>query len=1158
MIYQKRIQLTKLALALSVALAGAPALAQNTTSAVGGRITAPDGSPAAGASVQIVHTESGSVSTVTTDAEGRYVARGLRTGGPYTIIITKNGQTERREGIMLQLAETAAVDATIGAPMQTVNVSGNRARAEIFNRNSMGTGTAISNAQLQTQASINRNLQDYARADPRVSQTDKERGEISVAGQNSRFNSMTVDGVAINDTFGLEANGSPTARQPISIEAIQSVQVNIANYDVTQKGYTGGNINAVTKSGTNTLRGGVYGVYRDDRMSGKRYNVASGQYSEPPEFKEKTRGVWASGPIIQDKLFFYALSEETKSTRSAPDFGYVGQGQGTTVGITQNEITQFQNLAKSQYGIDLGAPVSGGGQLTSREQMIKADWNISDNHRANIRYQRTTQSEPQFPSFSATGISLGSYVYQQNKEIETLVGQVFSDWTQSFSTEFRASSRDYDSVPKNNSRLPTLGFQLSGPLPADAPSGTRTGNRFINAGTEMSRQQNVLGTRTQDYYGGANWTVGDHEIKFGADYQNNKIYNAFLQNVYGNYTFACDNNFSYQAFTSASNRNGTINCTSATLAQVEAAVLENFRRGRPTSYTLQQANAGYTLNDAVAQFEMSSTGLFLQDTWRFNKQLTLNYGFRVDQLGTNKSPIRNAAVATPLVAGNAATNVRNSGGFGRDNTVTPDGQKLFQPRFGFNYRFDSKRMMQLRGGAGLFQGAAAAVWLANPYQNAGIATSSINCSGTGNSRCPTSDGTFSPNPDTQKTPVDVNGRPLASSTASVDLLDPSLRQPSNWKANLAFEMELPWYGLVAGAEALYIKTKDGIYYQNLNLGTPGKIGTDGRPLYYTQTIGANGLPTGGLAQRCWSVGADTVTQTSGCTNTAKALSNVGFGNVLMASNTDKGESRLETLSLSYPMTRGLGWSIAATHTYATEVSNLSSSTSSSNYGARASFNPNEEIAANSSYLVKNRVNAMVNFEKAFFSNLKTRFGLFYEGRTGKPYSWTYKNDLNGDGTNNNDLMYIPKAFGSGEVVFAGDTATNHANEQRFWDIVNGNKTLRNAAGGVVSRNGDFTPWTNSFDVRVSQELPGMFSRNKARLTLDIFNVGNLLNKKWGHINEVPFASQGGYTRGFVDYAGLDSQGRYVYAVRSKADDYNIRQVKGESQWAAQVTFNYEF
>jgi len=1134
MIYQKRIQLTKLALALSIALAGAPALAQNTTSAVGGRITSPDGAPAAGASVQIIHTESGSVSTVTTDAQGRYIARGLRTGGPYTIIITKNGVTEKREGVYLELAETAAVDATIGAPMQTVTVAGNRARAEIFNRSNMGAGTSISNAELQTQASINRSLQDFARADPRVSQTDKERGEMSVAGTNSRFNSMTVDGVAINDTFGLEASGTPTARQPISIEAIQSVQVNVANYDVTQKGYTGGNINAVTKSGTNNWKGGVYYVYRDDNLVGKRYNVSADTYSDAPSFTETTKGVWASGPIIQDKLFFYALSEETSSSRAAPDFGYIGSGTGSTVGITRNEIDRIRDTAKNVYGLDLGNTVAGGSELSSREQMFKVDWNISDNHRANLRIQRTSQAEPIYPGFSNSGIALNSYLYNQEKKIQTYVAQVFSDWTPTFSTEFKASKRDYDSVPKNNARLPTLGFQFSGPLPSDAPSGTGTGNRFVNAGTENSRQQNVLGTRTADYYGGANWTVGDHEIKFGADYQKNKIYNAFLQNVYGNYTFACDNNFTYSF--------GSINCGSASLAQIENAVLENFSRGRPSSYTLQSAAPGFALNDAIAQFSMENTGLFLQDTWTVNRNLTINFGVRVDEVGLDKRPPANAAVAAATVAG--VNGGRQTGGFGRDNTATPDGTRLFQPRFGFNYRFNTQRMMQVRGGAGLFQGAAMSVWLANPYQNAGLATRTVTCSGSGATRCPNVDGTFSPNVDAQKA---VTG---STPTANVDLLDPGLRQPSTWKANLAFETELPWYGMVAGVEALYLKVKDGLTYQNLNLGRPGAIGTDGRELYY----GA----TGGLLARCWNVGNNSVSTASGCTNTNKAQSNASFGNVLMATSTDKGESRVETVSLKYPMTKGFGFTVSATHTYATEVSNLTSSTSSSNYGARASFNPNEDVAANSAYLVKNRINGNISFERAFLAGYKTRFGLFYEGRTGKPFSWTYKNDLNGDGINNNDLMYIPKAFGSGEVVFAGDTATNHANEQRFWDVVNANKALKNAAGGVVGRYSDFSPWTNSFDMKISQEIPGMFARNKGRIDLDIFNVGNLLNKKWGHINEIPFASQGGQSRGFVDYAGLDAQGRYVYAVRSTVDNYNIRQNKGESQWAAQVTLHYDF
>jgi hypothetical protein len=1139
MIYQKRIQLTKLALALSVALAGAPALAQNTTSAVGGRISGPDGKPTAGAAVQIIHTESGSTSNVTTDAEGRYIARGLRTGGPYTIIITKNGAVEKREGIYLNLAETAAVDATIGAPIQTVNVAGNRARAEIFNKSNMGAGTSISNAQLQTQASINRNLQDYARADPRVAQTDKEYGEMTVAGQNSRYNSITIDGVSVSDTFGLERSGTPTARQPISIEAIQSVQVNVANYDVTQKGYTGGNINAVTKSGTNQWKGGVYYVYRNDKMAGDRYDITKDTYSAPPKFDETTKGVWASGPLVKDKLFIFALSEEFNSTRSSPNYGPLGSNAATTVGVTQSSITAAQKIAKDVYGIDIGTLATAGAQMVSREQMLKFDWNITDDHRANLRYSKTTQAEPFFSGYSSSGVGLSSQFYNQGKSVETIVGQIFSDWTPTFSTEFKVSQRDYDSVPSNNSRLPAMALQFSGPLPADAPSGVPTANRFLNFGTDYSRQFNVLRNKTYDLYAGANWSLGDHEIKFGADNSKNEIFNAYLQYVYGNYTFGCADyatGFEYASVPS------TFKCNTGSNAQVEAAVLENFRRGRPTSYTVQLPAPGVaSLNDAASNFTTRNTGLFLQDTWSVNKNLTLNYGVRVDESGIGTRPMANAAAAQPVVPGVAATGKAQSGGFGYDNTVVPDGKKLWQPRLGFNYRFDtpaSGRPTQLRGGVGLFQGAAATVWVSNAFSNPGVATRIVSCSTTGTVKCPTTDGFASINPDAQPT---IAGAPAAQ----VDFLDPGLRQPSIWKANLAFDTELPWYGLVFGAELLYAKNKTGIYYENLNLGGVTATGPDGRQLFWN----ANGMD-----YTKFSVGNGSVT-TSGVTS--KYLSNRNFTNVLLAKSTDQGESKVATVSLTRPMTQGFSWSMAYSYTSATEVSPLTSSVSYSNWRGRAVFNPNEDRAQNANYLVKNRINMLASWEKRFFGEYKTRLGVFYEGRSGKPFSWTVNNDMNGDGEAGNDLMYIPKAFGSGEVIFAGDTATNHANEQKFWDIVNANKKLRGAAGGTVGRNTDFAGWTNSFDLRIGQEIPGMFKRNKAFFSLDFINFGNLLNKKWGHINEIDYQSAGGLARSFVDYAGMQN-GKYVYSVRPQVENYLVRQVKGESQWAIQATVKYEF
>jgi hypothetical protein len=1136
MIYQERIRLTKLALALSIALSAAPAFAQNTTSAVGGRITAATGAPAAGATVQIVHAESGSVSTVTTDAEGRYVARGLRVGGPYTIIVTKDGVTEKKEGVYLNLAETAAVDATLGAPMATVTVTGSAAKAQIFNRTNMGATTTIGRTELEGLASIQRNLQDFARIDPRISQTDKDRGEMSVAGQNSRYNSMTIDGVAVNDTFGLEANGSPTARQPISIEAIQSVQVNVANYDVTQKGYTGANINAVTKSGTNTWHGGGYYVSRDDRLVGQRYNVAADTYSDAPKFEESTKGLWVSGPLVKDKLFFFALNEEFKSSRSTPDYGPIGSTAGTTVGITQSSIAGAQSIAKNKWGLDIGSmDVPNDSFMTSHEQMLKVDWNINDNHRASVRYAKTDQTEPNFSTFSSSTVTMNSQFFKNVKSIETYVAQVFSDWTPTFSTEIKASQRDYNSVPQSNSRMPSVQMQFTGALPSDAPAGTATGTRNLNFGTEYARQMNVLGTKTTDVYAGANWTLGDHELKFGTDYNKNKIYNAYLQNVYGSYTFGCESTWDYSF--------GKIDCSKASTAQIEQAVLENFSIGRPSSYTLQTAAPGYTLNDAIASFSMKDNGFFVQDTWSVNKNLTLTYGVRLDQNGVLGRPVANAAAAQPMVAGNPATGARQSGGFGYNNTNVADGTKLWQPRAGFNYKFDGQRMMQVRGGVGLFQGAAMSVWMANPFSNPGVATRVLNCAYNATTKCPTVGGTFSANPDAQVAP---NGAPPAS---NVDFLAPGLKQPSIWKANLAFDTELPWYGLVFGAEYLRTKNKDGLYYENLNIGTATATSPDGRQMFWNAD---------GLKASCYVYSNGTVSNAKGCSATKNYLKNTSYANVLVAKNTSKGEGGVLTVSLTRPMTKGLSWSVAASHSNATEVSPLTSSVSYSNWNARSIYNPNEDVAANSAYLVRNRINAMLTWEHKFFAgNYKTRFGMFYEGRSGKPFSWTFHNDLNGDGSAN-DLMYIPKAFGSGEVVFYGDTAASHDNEKRFWDVVNANKNLRGAAGGVVGRNTDFSPWVNSIDLKFSQEIPGLFAGNKGYVGIDILNFGNLLNKRWGHTNEMLFQSQGGQTRGFVDYLGVDAQNHYVYGVRPKVDDFAIRQNKGESQWAIQATVKYEF
>lgn len=1137
---QNRLRLSSLALAVAVAIGTVPAMAQNTTAAVAGRVTAVDGKGMAGAKVTILHVESGTKSEVTADAEGRYSARGLRVGGPYRITAVKDGVTEVQENVFLQLAETTSVDVKFGKPTQALEaivVTGS-AISNTFNNTNMGATTTVTRADLNAHFSISRNLQDFARFDPRVAQTDKERGEISVGGQNSRYNTVTVDGVNISDTFGLEANNLPFTRQVIPLEAIQSVQVNVSNYDATQKGYTGANINAVSRSGTNDFRGSIYGTYTGDRFQGDRFIRATGAYIAPPKAKDTLKGVTFGGPIVKDKLFFFVAMEEFLGERTPPAFGPLGSG-ANNVAITQSAIAGTRSVALDTYRTDIGttdAPDES--VLAFRTRLARLDWNVNADNRLTWRYTSTSQNEPIFPGLFATGVSFNSHWYAQKKTLETQVLQWTSNWSDSFSTEFKTSLRDFDSVPKNNSRLPLITLNFSGALPPGSPAGATTGNRSLISGTERSRHFNALDTRTVDFYGAGTWTKGDHEIKFGGDYVQNKVFNAFLQDVNGNYTFSCVNSSATYTYTF-----GPITCATATTAQVEQAVLENFRRGRPSAYQAQLPIAGGTLNDGVATFTMESYGAMVQDTWQVTPNLTLTFGARFDELRNPQKPRFNAAASAAPIAASAATNGRATGGFGLDNTTTFDGENLFQPRFGFNYRMPFERKTQLRGGVGLFQGAVPTVWFSNAFSNTGVATRIVACGTLGFAACPSAGGVFSINPDTQPTFAG------ATPAANVDFLQPGLGQPSVWKANLSFEHQLPWFGIVAGIEYLHTKTNTGVYYQHLNLGAPTRLGRDGRQLFYTDA---------GYNPNCWNATGGSNTTATGCsTFRTRAQSNASFANVLLATETKKGGGNLATVSLKKDG-REFSWGIAYTYTEAKEVSPLTSSVSNSSWASRASFNPNEEVTANSAYLVKDRFSGNVRWRKNFFGDYRTEIGMFFESRKGKPYSWTYNNDLNGDGLAGNDLMYIPRGFGSGDVVFLGDTATNRANEERFWQIVNSNRGLGDFAGRVVERNSAFSQWTTSVDMKITQEIPGFAKGHKAAFAFELQNVGNLLNKKWGRVDEIGFQANGGQARSFVNYAGQDAQGRYIYALQNSVQDFTTRQARGESQWALQLAFKYEF
>jgi hypothetical protein len=647
----KRLTMRLLPLMLSSLFAVSGAYAQSTSASLGGTVTDAQGQPASGAEVTITHSTSGTVSHVTTDAAGRYSARGLRVGGPYTITITKDGQTEKRENVYLQIGDANTVSASMipAESLETIVVTS--AGNPIFSAEKMGTGTNLSNEQIQSLPSIGRNIQDYIRLDPRIAQVSKADGAISAGGQNTRFNAIRIDGVATNDPFGLESNNFPTERQPVSMDAIEEINIGLANYDVTTTGGTGAVVNAVTKSGTNDFHGSVYGVYRSDNMVGddRDGNSFTG-------FKdEKTYGATFGGPLIKDTLFFFVNYEKFKRAAPGADIINSPYGDGS---ITDADIAAVQDIAQNVWGFNAGS-LNGADSLGTdvEEYAGKIDWNINENHRASFRYSKFSQDVAKIPNFNSSRVSLDSHWYNQNKSFESFVGELFSDWTENFSTELKASYRKYDAVAQPNSFLPQIQIDF--------------GSDALYLGTEQNRHVNVINTKEKSLFAAGNLFVGDHTIKFGVDWSSNDIFNYYGRNQNGTYRFSS---------------------------------IEDFAAGNPRNYDYRAPTPGGSYADIPAQYEIVNTGVFVQDSWAATYNLNLTFGVRVDTPDFPDKPLYNARIQEL---------------YGLDNTNRPN-SSVVQPRFGFNYNIESERPTQVRGGFGLFMGSPPNVWIAGAYQNTGL------------------------------------------------------------------------------------------------------------------------------------------------------------------------------------------------------------------------------------------------------------------------------------------------------------------------------------------------------------------------------------------------------------------------------------------------------
>jgi hypothetical protein len=1096
----------------------APAMAQETSSTISGRVLDSSGQPVAGATVQIVHEPSGTTKATTTDASGRYAAQGLRVGGPFDVKVTKDGTQAEQDNVYLQLAQDTAVNLVVSSAqvqeaqnLQSVTVSAS-ALSQTFTPDNKGISTNISRREIEAMPTPDRSIQNIVRLDPRIVITDRAAGSFSAIGQNSRYNNITVDSVSANDPFGLNANGLPTLATPISQDTIEEYNISTANYDTSIRRGVGANVNAVTKSGTNDFHGSVYYVFQNQNMIGKNESDAKYQGFD----RQWTGGATVGGPILKDKLFFFISAEKSKQIGSGSPYGPEGTGASVTVdGLTPDMVEQVRQIAANQYGIsDIGSYGGGNTDLEDKRYLGKIDWNISDNHRASFTYSKTKESKPTIGgSNSKLVLSSGWYNSETNNTSYAL--HFYDDWSDSFSSDTTIS---YAKFHKGNS--PVTG----GDLPDITVYPVGYGNAAVEFGTNYSYQANVLDVKTLNAAWAGTYYGDEHTIKGGFDYERDTTYNLFLQNYFGSYTFEDSRDIN-----------------PATGAPYTG--LENFARGYYYQYRYNRPADGLGLDDVAAKFQMKQWGVFLQDTWQVTNNLSVQYGVRVDIPLMSDKPLYNADFAAAPVGSTydpvTHTGTSATGGFGRTNQTTINGNRVVQPRLSFNYNFDTEHMTQLRGGAGLFISNPPSVWIGNIFSNSGATQTQFNCGPTQRAPCNTNLPPFSPDAH------DQSDGAVGAGQQTVNTLSPGFRLPSVWKFSLGIDKELPWWGLIATADYEHIKVRDGIWYQNLNLGAPTGVLPDGRNTYFkdpTRDPRAQGQQ-------------------------ARYLANGAFSDsVINLANTSRGSADSLALSLKKPFSDDWSGMIGFTWSRATGVNPGTSSVARSNYVNNYVYNPNENKASTSNYSIPRRVLAGLNWQHRFFGDYATSASILYDGHNASPYSWTFGNDANGDGFSD-DLVYIPR---KGEVSFR--PGTSQALIDQFFSYIQSNDYLKDHQGGVAGRNGDRAGWINQVDLSFSQEIPGIFKGNKGIVKLDVYNFTNLLNKHWGIEKRANFP---GY-RNLADFYGVDADGKYIYDISCGGSsrcsnyidangNYSPQQVPTSTypndlaqRWAVQLTVKYTF
>jgi hypothetical protein len=653
------------------------AMGQETSGGLQGLVTMKsDKSPLPGASVEAVHVPTGTRYAAVTTAGGRFNILNVRVGGPYEVTVRLSGfKTQAQKGIEIGLGEkrNLGFELDLEGVQQAVEVTAQE--IPLINPDRMGSTQAVSEAEIKALPTIRRQFQDFVRTSPyvNVQPSDSTQTTISIAGMNNRYNTIQIDGAVNNDLFGLAATGTPggqTDTQPISLDTIQEIQVAISPYDIKQGGFTGGAINAITRSGTNDFHGSVYGSKRNQSYISSKVPQAYGDALDKPiaTFNSDQLGARVGGPILKDRLFFFASGERNKLSQPTN-----GSADGSTVNTYKDPAgaAQFQSVLINQYGYNPGG-LGDYNQRTNSYPMLlgKLDLNVTNSNQVSFRYNYVDAlSDTLGQSRSTSAYTFENSGYTITDKTNSGVLQVNSVFGAESFNQGRVGYQTISDIRAVPAAFPSV-YVCNAPNTSCTGGGTYA----LVAGTERSSGANSLDQKILEVTDDYSLIKGNHTFTIGTHNEFFKFDNLFVQDVYGTYFFN-------------------------TIADLQA--------GKAARYQVQFGTPGF---NPASQFGAQQWGLYVGDQWRVSNSLTLNLGIRGDLPRLTDNPTYN-----PLVQST----------FGVDTSKVPDNQLVISPRLGFNWTPGGSGKDQVRGGIGVFAGRTPFVWISNEYGNTGIGITNL-------------------------------------------------------------------------------------------------------------------------------------------------------------------------------------------------------------------------------------------------------------------------------------------------------------------------------------------------------------------------------------------------------------------------------------------------